>query len=104
MFLSERIAEALPLGTPVAAAGFHEPSLVFLMGTKTKLTLGGGAADFLLHTPGAVAIIEKEARPEFDAAIAASGRNVQTVMRLDGFNYSRGRPASLTVFALEGKP
>ena len=104
MFLSERIAEALPLGTPVAAAGFHEPSLVFLMGTKTKLTLGGSAADFLLHTPGAVAIIEKEARPEFDAAIAASGRNVQTVMRLDGFNYSRGRPASLTVFALEGKP
>ena len=104
MFLSQRIADALSPGTPVVAAGFHEPSLVFLMGTQTKLTLGGGAADFLLHTPDAVAIVEKEARPDFDAAIAASGRKVRVLTTMDGFNYSRGRPASLTLFALEGKP
>lgn len=104
MFLSQRVADVLPPGTPVAAAGFHEPSLVFLMGTATRLTSGSGAADVLLHTPGAAAVVEAEARPDFDAAIAASGRRVETVARVDGFNYSRGRPASLTVFVLEGKP
>ena len=30
-----------------AAAGYHEPSLVFLVGTETLLTDGAGAADFL---------------------------------------------------------
>ena len=31
----------------VAAAGYHEPSLVFLAGTETRLTDGSDAADFL---------------------------------------------------------
>jgi len=104
MFLSQRIAESLPANTPVAAAGFHEPSLVFLMGTKTKLTNGEGAAAFLLTTPKAIAVIEAEARPAFDAAMAASGRKAEPVMQVNGFNYSRGRPAALTLFELGAQP
>ena len=30
-----------------ASAGYHEPSLVFLAGTSTRLTDGAGAAEFL---------------------------------------------------------
>lgn len=104
MFLSQRIADGLAPGTPVAAAGFHEPSLVFLMGTGTKLTDGAGAADFLLHTPHAVAVVEAKSQADFQAAMAASGRKADPVMEVDGFNYSRGRPANLTVFELEGAP
>ncbi|HVI51617.1 MAG TPA: glycosyltransferase family 39 protein [Candidatus Sulfotelmatobacter sp.] len=104
MFLSRRIAESLAPNTPVAAAGFHEPSLVFLMGTKTRLTDGKGAADFILQTPHGVAVIEAEARPAFETAMAEAGRHANAVMQVDGFNYSRGRPAALTVFELEGTP
>jgi 4-amino-4-deoxy-L-arabinose transferase-like glycosyltransferase len=104
MWLSRQIVAALPPDTPIAAAGFHEPSLVFLMGTATKLVDGGSAAQFLVTTPDAAAVIEQEAQPAFDAAIASSGRQVKLITEIDGFNYSRGRPAHLRLWELEGKP
>src|SRR6476660_400679 len=51
LFPSAEIARALRsvacAGPKAAAAGFHEPSLVFMTGTSTFLTDGSGAADFL---------------------------------------------------------
>ena len=51
LFPSAEIARALRnvvcVGPKAAAAGFHEPSLVFMTGTSTLLTDGSGAADFL---------------------------------------------------------
>ena len=41
-----------------AAAGFHEPSLVLLVGTDTQLTDGAGAAEFLRHGGCRFAFIE----------------------------------------------
>ena len=45
-----------------AAAGYHEPSLVFLAGTSTRLLDGTGAADFL--RPGGCRFAFVEARHE----------------------------------------
>lgn len=104
MWLSQRVAALLPPGTPAAAAGYHEPSLVFLLGTKTSLTDGYGAGRFLLTTPDAVAVVEAADETQFHATIDAAGRSVHLVGRVDGFNYSRGRPASLQVWDLDGKP
>jgi len=104
LWLSERVAEALPPDTLAAAAGFHEPSLVFLLGTATRLTDGAGAARFLLTTPGAAAIVESAEEPEFDATLAAAGSKARLVTIVDGLNYSRGRPATLRVWELAGKP
>jgi len=104
MWLSQRIAKALPPGTPVAAAGFHEPSLVFLLGTKTQLTDGAGAARFLLSTPDAVAIVEAASSADFQTELARAGRTAHKVSEVDGLNYSRGRPAALGLWDLEGKP
>lgn len=104
MWLSQRVAAELPSGTPVAAAGFHEPSLVFLMGTGTFLTDGEGAARFLLSTPDAAAVVEARQQPSFDAALAAAGRKARLIAREEGLNYSSGRPASLDLWELDGKP
>jgi len=104
MFLSQRVSETLPEGTPVAAAGFHEPSLVFLMGTKTLLTDGPGAAEFLEKTPGAIAVVEAQSQPAFEAALALSGHQAKRVAELDGFNYAHGKPAALGLWRLEAQP
>ena len=51
LFPSAEVARALRnvvcVGPKAAAAGFHEPSLVFMTDTSTLLTDGSGAADFL---------------------------------------------------------
>ena len=41
-----RLRNVVCVGPKAAAAGFHEPSLVFMTGTSTLLTDGSGAADF----------------------------------------------------------
>ncbi|PKU22023.1 ArnT family glycosyltransferase [Telmatospirillum siberiense] len=104
MWVSQRVAALLPPGTPAAAAGFHEPSLVFLLGTPTRLTTGTGAGDFLLTTPDAVAVVASPDEAPFLATIEAAGRHAHLVGEVDGFNYSRGRPVNLKVWDLMGKP
>src|ERR1700756_2973939 len=53
LFPSAEVARALRnvvcVGPKAAAAGFQEPSLVFMTGTSTVLTDGSGAAGFLNH-------------------------------------------------------
>lgn len=104
MWVSQRIAALLPPGTPTAAAGFHEPSLVFLLGTETSLTTGTGAGHFLLATPDAVAVVEAADEAPFMTVIETAGRHAHLVGEVDGFNYSRGRPVSLKVWDLAEKP
>ncbi len=101
LWLSQQVAAALPPGTPVAAAGFHEPSLVFLMGTDTKLTDGAGAARFLLANPNGVAVVEAASQAQFDTAMQAAGHRAHLVAEAAGFNYSRGRPADLKLWDLD---
>jgi hypothetical protein len=103
MWLAQRIAEILPPDTPVAAAGYHEPSLVFLMGTGTRLTDGAGAARFLLSTPDAAAVVEKKDENLFLQTLKDDGREAHRIGEVAGFNYSRGRPADLMLWNLEEK-
>jgi len=62
LFPSAEIARALRnvvcVGPRAAAAGFHEPSLVFMTGTSTVLTDGSGAADFLGQGSCRFALVE----------------------------------------------
>lgn len=101
LWISSRIAAIVPAEAPLTAAGFHEPSLVFLHGTSTLLTDGGAAADFLLATPGAWAAIESSAESDFQARLAAAGREAVKEGEADGFNYSRGRPAHVALWTLK---
>ncbi len=83
---------------PVAAVGYHEPSLVFLLGTDTLLTTPGGAAQHLAKTPHAIAIVAERHEAEFrDAAIDLGFRPLR-VEFVEGFNTARGKRESLRLY------
>ena len=69
LFPSAEIARALRnvvcVGPKAAAAGFHEPSLVFMTGTSTLLTDGSGAADFLGQGSCRFALVESRSERGF---------------------------------------
>ena len=104
MWVADRAAQAVAAEfkageTPVtAAAGFSEPSLIFLSGTKTILTSGGGAAQHLLTGPGTAAIVEGRERPAFTKALGNRAAEVQEAAIVSGINYSKGKPVTLHVF------
>ena len=86
----------------VVATGYHEPSLVFLIGTKMKLaTKGSDAADFLTKTPNAVALVEDAQLPEFQQYLTQKNFSVDAIGTARGLNYSkRGNAISLTLYRL----
>jgi 4-amino-4-deoxy-L-arabinose transferase-like glycosyltransferase len=100
--VAEAIARAAPEGAPPAAlAGFSEPSAVFLLGTRTRLVDGAGAARHLADRPGAVVAVEAREMPGFRAAAVALALDPRELGAVAGFNYSRGRAQTLTLFRAE---
>jgi 4-amino-4-deoxy-L-arabinose transferase-like glycosyltransferase len=106
LFPSAEIARALRnvacVGPKAAAAGFHEPSLVFMTGTSTLLTDGSGAADFLAHGSCRFALIEQRAERSFAQRAEAIGLRYDVASRIEGYNISQGRPISIAIFRSEG--
>lgn len=93
----------VPAGAPIAVAGDAEPSLVFLLGTATKLVSGEGAAAFLAATPGARALVETRSETEFLAALAAHGLAPQAHGTIAGLDYSNGHNMRLTLYSSAAK-
>ena len=85
---------------PVAIAGFHEPSFVFLTGRDTELTDAAGAAQALAE--GRPVIVEERQADAFSAATARLGVSGRAVGLVNGHNYSQGDDVSLTVYAPSG--
>lgn len=85
-----------------AAAGYHEPSLVFMIGTSTLLTDGSGAADFLKQGSCRFALIESRQERAFAQRAEAIGLRYDMAQRVDGYNFSQGRQISIAVFRSEG--
>jgi len=94
MVLAYRPAAASPL----VAAGYAEPSLVFLLGTATELTGGPGAAEFLAAHPDGLALVATDQEPAFQARAATLGLTVERLDGRAGYNYSRGRRTALTLY------
>jgi len=106
LFPSAEIARALRnvvcVGPRAAAAGFHEPSLVFMTGTSTLLTDGSGAADFLSHGSCRFALVESRSERAFALRAEAIGLRYNVATRVDGYNFSQGKTISIAVFRSEG--
>jgi 4-amino-4-deoxy-L-arabinose transferase-like glycosyltransferase len=103
LWLSRAAAEMVlahrPSGhAPVIAAGYAEPSLVFLVGTATTLTGGGGAAIALAAHADALALVASDQEAAFHTQAAALGLRVEELARRSGYNYSRGRWTALTLY------
>lgn len=105
LWVSQRVALAADVHAPgaaLAAVGYHEPSLVFLMGTDTLLAdTGAAAADALASGRVGVAAIESAADEAFIAAAAERGLAVRATEVVEGLNYSRGKPVRLTLYIPE---
>ena len=88
----------------VAAAGYQEPSLVFLAGTETGLVDGTDAAEFLRDGDCRFALVEARHERAFLRRAEAIGLRYAPPQRFDGFNYSIGRAVSIAVYRSEGAP
>jgi 4-amino-4-deoxy-L-arabinose transferase-like glycosyltransferase len=90
--------ERPPPGVPVSAVGYAEPSLVFLLGTRTALVSAEQAAQNLTAARGALALVETREDAAFRAALGARGWQAQAIERVAGLDYSNGRRMVLTLY------
>jgi 4-amino-4-deoxy-L-arabinose transferase-like glycosyltransferase len=106
LFPSAEVARALRnvvcVGPKAAAAGFQEPSLVFMTGTDTLLTDGSGAADFLAQGSCRFGLVESRSERGFIQRAEAIGLRYNAPTRIDGYNISQGRAVSIAIFRSEG--
>jgi hypothetical protein len=85
----------------IVSAGYREPSLVFLAGTKTVLAKSGGeAAEALKQDPCRVAVVGDRQKQEFLDAFAQAKAKPQEAGVLTGLNSGHGSKATLTLFVL----
>ncbi|MGE0503072.1 MAG: ArnT family glycosyltransferase [Rhizobiaceae bacterium] len=105
-WLGERIAETFIQHRPcpdsvLASSAFHEPSLVFLAGTKTVLTDPAGAAVHLAADPlCAVAVVQDDQRPAFLAAMPHG--EAQIITEFTAVDYTKGIERTVTLYRVAG--
>lgn len=102
IWLSERTAALVSqrqgaLRQPIVAAGYAEPSLVFLLGDKVRFSTGRDAAA-IAATTGDLALIEDAERKGFLAGLAERGAVAAPLGEVSGFNYSKGRMQHLILY------
>jgi hypothetical protein len=83
-------------------AGFAEPSLVFQLGTQTLLGDAQDAADAVAE--GRAALVEGRASQAFVAELKRNGLKARAVDQIKGYNYSSGKPVTLTLWRATGTP
>ncbi len=83
---------------PVVVAGYAEPSLVFLLGTATKLTGGPEAAPILAKLPETLVLVSDREDAAFRAALQKDGISVDALGQVSGLDYSNGRAVTLTLY------
>lgn len=100
--IAERFEQLKPCPTSqLVSAGYGEPSLVFLAGTQTQLTDGKGAADALAADPACtIALIAEAESKSFLAAIPGGVDALRQRGIIEGMNYSKGEPRTLTFYTL----
>jgi len=86
----------------VATAGFEEPSLIFMVGTQTTISNGTAAADFLAQGECRFALVDSRLERFFALRAEGIGLRYMVKARIEGYNYSQGRPVSIVVFTSEG--
>lgn len=105
VMVSQRAADLITrsgaLPQAVAIVGFHEPSIVFQVGTKITLAQSAvDAADFLTKTPNSVAMVESRMDGEFHQRLTQQNFVAEPIGNVKGLNYSNGRQVSLTLYRL----
>jgi 4-amino-4-deoxy-L-arabinose transferase-like glycosyltransferase len=103
LWLSRAVAElvahyGIPKDASVAATGYAEPSLVFLLGSNTKIGGVDRAAQNMTMARGALALVASTDDAAFHAALGALGWEPREVGKVEGLDYSNGRNLALTLY------
>lgn len=93
--IKAELATISPAPEVIAAAGYHEPSLVFALGTDTLLFSPDEAAFFLAEADGGLALIERRSDAEFRAVADEIGLQLNVIKTIKGFNISRGKDVTI---------
>jgi 4-amino-4-deoxy-L-arabinose transferase-like glycosyltransferase len=102
--LAELIANAGCRNPVVASAGFHEPSLVFLAGTRTRLVDGPSAAEILRQGECRVAVVEQRHERAFAQRAERIGLRYSLRGRLENsININGGRAISFGIYRSESQ-
>ena len=87
---------------PVAYVGYAEPSAVFLDGARTDINATPqGGADAIAE--GRPVVVDARQDAAFRFALAAKGVQARPVAVEKGYNYSKGRPITLTIYRPAGR-
>ena len=98
--LATEIARFKPTG-PVVLVGFHEPSALFLLGTRsTILTMAPDAGSRLLNMPGIIVATDDTETAAVTQVVEAGGGRVVSLAKIEGVNYARGKPITLNLLKL----
>ena len=81
---------------PIAVAGYSEPSMVFLLGTRTDLGSGEVAAAAI--SEGRPAVVEAHELKEFQEALKAQEARAAPAAEVKGVDYSKGKPVDLFLY------
>jgi len=95
--------DRLPSDPPAIVAGYAEPSVVFLLGTDTRLAAGKPVGAMAAQQGGLV-IVEDRDRRRFLQSLHAAGGKERTIDQMSGFDYSRGRNEHLTFYRVTPVP
>jgi 4-amino-4-deoxy-L-arabinose transferase-like glycosyltransferase len=105
LWLSRAAAAALarhppPPGAAVLSVGYSEPSLVFLLGTATRLVTATPADDQLAGA--GLALVNEHDDAQFRQSLAGHGLTARTLEQVTGLDYSAaGTSVLLTLYRLE---
>ena len=101
--ISQRLATASApyrnQDTVMAVAGFHEPSAVFLLGTKTWLTSWDGATGLLLSDQVELMAVPKSDIPRVEEEFTRWNMKMNTLAEVEGRNYSKGEDVHLVLIS-----
>jgi 4-amino-4-deoxy-L-arabinose transferase-like glycosyltransferase len=84
----------------VASSGFEEPSLIFLVGTRTQLVDGDEAARFLAEGGCRIALVTTSNEPAFIAKLAAVSKQPELLEQIPGMNIGKVRKEDIGVYRL----
>ena len=101
--LGERVAEAARTASPCrspafAGTGYPEESLVFALGSETRLVGAWSAADFLNSAGCRIAVVDTSQLPSFRQRAEDLGLDIRDRGRVTGFNLRKMRLVDLHLF------
>ena len=82
----------------ITAAGYHEPSLVFMLGKDTLLFTPQEAALFLAEAEDGLALVESRSEADFRKTLDTLGLNVERITSVKGHNISRGQDVEISFY------